>query len=118
MAKAGAVAIELRKLADSLDKEPATEIGEPHISLWAETKEEFMTFSRALPRPVKKQTDIVGETTYILLTHYDGPLAASVRVPQSFVCELVEPAKPAVYKCTPILSAEEESELEGKVNHD
>jgi hypothetical protein len=38
-----------------------------------------------------------------------------VSIDRSVVCEIVEPAKPAVYRCEPILSLEEENGLESSL---
>jgi len=44
---------------------------------------------------------------------YDYALRYNIEIPRNTVCELVEPAKPAVYRCEPLLSDEEEAAIDG-----
>ena len=53
---AGQVAIELRKLADSLDREPEAAIEKPGVYLyhWGQ-KETFLALAKILPRPLTRE---------------------------------------------------------------
>ena len=113
MAKASEVAIELRKLADALDREPDSDIERPYILFshyTEEGKEKFKTLARLLPRPIEKNWEELPNGYLNLI--YDTPAAyIKAYIPRSVVCTLVEPAKPAVYNCEPLLSIEEEAAL-------
>lgn len=107
------VATELRKLAYALDQTPDQSVPKPFILFSADDKDSFLRIARSIPRPFKKSID--GEDTRwpeITVTHETETAYIWAKVPQSLTCELVEPAKPAVYRCEPILSAEEDAELE------
>lgn len=110
---AGMVAAELRKLADGLDKEPEAEVIEPSIyfscSYSRQPKEFFLNLAKLLPRPLKK----IFNDTEIRLEYSSPALSVSAYTKRSVLCTLLEPAKPAVFKCDPILSPEEEAQLEG-----
>lgn len=114
MPTAHAVATELRKLADSLDTQPETIVHKASIYFWCDSKEEFLATAGLLPRPYKKSEDSYGTEDYrkIHLTHSTAVVDVDVSVYKSLTCQLVEPAKPAVYRCIPILSALEEAEIE------
>lgn len=110
MPKAHEVAMELRNLADSLDRQPEAEIKRPSIAFYSwgtPDKEAFSSICRLMPRPLTKKIAYdnvhVAYETEAILTY--------ATIPQKDVCELVEPAKPAAFRCTPILSEEEDAEL-------
>jgi hypothetical protein len=108
------VATELRKFADSLDKTPDAEIVRPRV-FFAHTyvsnpKDRFLALASLLPRPLKKGD---GYTKDVLdLTHETPNITIKAYIDKSETCELVEPAKPAVYRCVPILSLDEEDSLD------
>jgi hypothetical protein len=110
---AGQVAIELRKLADSLDASPESIVRKPWVFFTCATRDEFVSTVKLLPRPCKKSEDKHGDEIWrkIHIEHDTEALDVRVSVLKSLTCELVEPAKPAVYRCVPILSLEEESEV-------
>lgn len=108
MPKAYELAIELRKLADSLECEPEAEITKPVMSFyhWNGTeKQQFLNLARLLPRPLVKTYD----DDYFRLDHDTPALRIYAKIPRKNICRLVTPAREAVYECDPILSAEEES---------
>ena len=107
-ASASAIASELRKLADSLDKHPEALLPAPNIyfscSYQGETsKELFLNVARCLPRPLVKEY----KTDEVWIKYNPGIIHVSVYVQREHVCTLIEPAKPAVYRCEPLLSDEE-----------
>lgn len=105
------VAAELRKLADRLDGCGEQEIPQAFICMPANDKECFLALARAVPRPAKKS--VSGTTHPQIEVGFDNDIVKIwTVVSQSLSCELIEPAKPAVYRCDPILSAEEDAELE------
>lgn len=105
--QASEVAAELRRIADALDKEPAALIYRPILAFYCREKEHFINLARLLPKPLKK---VWREHTVEL--HADSSnLILSADIPRNLVCELIEPAKPAVYRCEPLLSPEEEEAL-------
>jgi len=105
--KASEVAYELRKLADSLEQEPNARIPKPSIYistfLEGEPKQLFLTICRLLPRPLAKVY-----TDRELRVEYDAAaLNVLTNIERNKFCRLVEPARPAVYECEPLLSEEE-----------
>lgn len=112
MPKAHEVAAALRTFADRLDLTPDAIVSRPFVSFsrdyGKDDKEKFLNVAKALPRPFTKEWS--GNELQVI---HDNPAAyIYARIDRSDVCELVEPAKPAVYRCDPILSEEEDAELE------
>lgn len=115
MPKASAVAAELRKFADSLDSNPDVEIEAPSVSFYhwlKEEKDRFLTVAKLIPRPAKKSLVGSGEEPRIRVQYATDAISIYANIPQSATCTLVEPAKPAVYRCDPILSEQEGETLE------
>lgn len=111
MPLASAVAIELRKLADSLDAAPEAVVPTPWVSFGRDytpqDKERFLNFARLMPKPFTKEwTD-----RDLTLKFKTSAITVVARIDRADVCELVEAARPAVYRCDPILSADEEEEV-------
>lgn len=108
---AGMLAIELRKLADALDAQPDAKITKPTVYFYCDAKDEFLAVARLLPRPLAKRvTDADDHKWARVRIEYQSPaLDVDASIPQSLTCELLEPAKPAVYRCAPILSEEEDA---------
>ena len=113
MPKAADVAADLYKLADSLRQHPNLDIKRPWISFYCDTKQEFLNGATVLPRPFNKSVSEEGSERWarIRLRHVTDAIDVDLSVLKSLTCELVEPAKPAVYRCDPILSALEEASL-------
>ena len=109
MTTAGAVATELRRIADALDKEPEVEVAIPTLWFWSYGhKKSFLNLMRLMPRPFEKEYD----NSNLIVSKSDlTAIQFQARVDRSAVCTLVEPAKPAVYKCEPLLSDKEEAAL-------
>jgi hypothetical protein len=102
------VSAELRRFADSLDQNPEVEIKDPLVSFYhysESQKQEFLNVAKLLPRPLMK--DYAGEE--ISLNYKTPAIWIYAKIPRNAVCEIVEPARPAVYRCEPILG---EVELE------
>lgn len=115
MSKAGLVAIELRRLADALDAQPDAEIIKPMVTFFGYDKASFLSTVRLMPRPLTKRVTEVGSTwARLRVDHENRSIDITASVPQSLTCELVEPAKPAVYRCDSILSEEEDAAMEVK----
>lgn len=105
------VATELRKLAEYLDAAPDAIVPTPWLSFnrdyGKDDKEKFLAVVRLMPKPLEKIW-----TERDLTIKYKSPVITAIaRIDRSDMCELVEPARPAVYRCDPILSAEEDAEL-------
>lgn len=116
MPKAHEIATELRKLADALDTQPEADLVRPFLSWHHHSEGEkgsFISIAKILPRPFKKTVDNLGNNPIIDIQYQSDSITVYAQIPQSLTCELVEPAKPAVYRCDPILSALEEAQLEG-----
>jgi hypothetical protein len=109
---AGKVAAELRKLADALDTNPGIEITKPWVNFYGYDKATFAAVVKLLPRPLAKKVDD-GDVSYrrIRVEYKSEAIDVDASVPQHLTCELVEPAKPAVYRCDPLLSLEEIDEV-------
>lgn len=108
MTTAGAVAIELRKLADSLDQNPAAEVPSLHVYfscsyLGAKSKDIFLGLVKIMPRPLKKEY----KSDEVWVKYDPEVISVAAFVERSKVCELVEPAKSAIYRCEPLLSEDE-----------
>lgn len=121
MTTAGAVAIELRKLADALDKEPELEIFQPEIDFRTKyggerKKEVFLSLARIFPRPLKKGAQSHDQEA-LEIVYETSAIRVCTAIRRTEVCRLIEPARtiPAVYDCTPLLSEEEENQLEGEL---
>lgn len=110
---AGAVAVELRKLADAFDQNPNAVVHKGWLAFYADTKEEFVNAALLLPRPLVKGQDSDREDKYtrIYVERETPALDVKVSVYKALTCVLVEPAKPAVYSCDPILSGLEIDEV-------
>lgn len=113
---ASAIASELRKLADALDKGGETPI--PKANLWwsFNSKEELASLVKLLPKPLTKRIDDPDSVYPYLIVERVHPLVdIDLRGPQAKTCTLIEPARPAKYRCDSILSELEEDELSEEV---
>ena len=112
MPKASEVAFELRRIANALAKHPDSEIYKPWLSFYCDTKDEFLATARVLPRPIQKRVNKITDSySKFEVFHRSAALDFYCNIPQTDMCVLVEPAKPARYECPSILSAEEEAAL-------
>lgn len=112
MPKANEVATELRKLADALSVQPETEIDKPRVIFSYYEKEPFIAAVRLLPHPLTKKIDYPDEKfASMVVTYNTDAICISASAPRSKTCEIIEPAKPAVYDCPSLLSEEEEMGL-------
>lgn len=113
MTTAGAIAIELRKLAEALDKAPKVELPQAVFTLGCGVnKENFIASAQILPHPLKKEYPRnPGEYKFIWMKHKTPALEIRAWAYQSAVCRMVTPAMPARFECEPLLSAEEEAQL-------
>ena len=105
----------LRILADALDKEPEIEVN-VYTSIQAaytgddtSEKDNFLALAKIWPRPAMKSIGNEGTSYEDYRLVFDK--WASLKIVRPLFCHLVEPAKPAVYDCPLILSAEEEAQL-------
>ena len=102
------IAAELRILADALDK-VETSLPTPVVALYNYTdKDAFLAVAAELPRPLKKE---YGTHDLTLKSEAFKAVAFFLKVDRSAVCTIVEPAKPAVYDCIPLLSQLEDASL-------
>jgi hypothetical protein len=115
---AGSVAIELRRIADALDKEPDATVEPPMVTFYCNNyllpdkgKAVFLKTIHLLPKPLSKRPN----DNAMELEFRTASIWLGVSIDRSVVCEIVEPAKPAVYRCEPILSLEEENGLESSL---
>jgi hypothetical protein len=115
---AGSVAFELRRIANALDNEPDAEIERPMVSFYCNSylsldkgKSVFVKTVHLLPKPLSKMPD----EGSMALEHKTDAIWIHVSIDRSVVCEIVEPARPAVYRCEPILPLEEENGLESSL---
>ena len=114
MPKANEVARELRNLADCIDRLGDAETDDPSIYFnfkygneMSKKKEQFLALVRVLPRPLEKEAD----TDDYIVRYRSDAMQIRVVIERSKVCHLIAPARPAQYKCEPLLSEEEEAEL-------
>lgn len=103
----------LRAMVDLLEKHGEAEIHMASTTVWFHKKESFLAFANDFPRPFTKEYE---QGKHADLTVGHGTLAVNghiqMKIGQSNICELVEPPRPAVYKCPALLSPEEEEEPE------
>lgn len=115
MAKAKQIAEALRTIAENLEREPEAECGYFFVSTRSDDKDTFLTLARLFTKPFTKtfsDYDIEIEHNFMASDRaYDYAVRCYAKVSRSKVCELVEPAKPAVYRCDPLLSEAEEAAL-------
>jgi len=112
---AAMVAAELRRVADALDHDPQAVIPTAMLTFYANDygaqdkgKASFLNIARLLPRPISKERS--NDTDFEVGAGSDGALWYRATIRRSAICTIVEPARPAVYHCEPILSdAEEEA---------
>ena len=111
MPKAHEVASELRKLADSLDREPEADISRPSVFFnTGAKKSEFLNLARLFPHPfIKQQAPYFSGKLEILYKTPGAEIKAWIE--RSEVCRLVRPAQEAEYECEPIFSQVEEESL-------
>lgn len=113
MPKAAEVAQELRRIADVLDNNPETEVMRPDLSFFHfSNKDDFMRLAKIFPRPYEKEYGGGEQYSRIRLVHKTPSVEVTASIYRSAVCTLITPARPAEYDCEPLLSFEEESELE------
>jgi hypothetical protein len=107
MPKAHEVAIELRRIADSMDQHPDVDLPQPSLAFYCDTKDQFIGSALFVPRPMKKTEDTHGEDRWKRIrvrAATKTALDVNASVEKALTCELVAPARPAVYRCDPILS--------------
>jgi hypothetical protein len=109
-----ALANELAKLAEHLKQQPDLDIGTMHLfNGYGPSAEQFKALAKVFPRPLKKEIrTLAGQQEIVLRNETIHGLNISFSVAQSKVCRMVVPARAAVYDCEPLLSPEEEAELE------
>jgi hypothetical protein len=120
MPKAGAIAKELRRVADAFDRDPDAELEQPMLSFYCDNyyaedkgKSLFLAVVRALPKPLRKNVD---EDSYEVEFGRDSvdagaPVWIRAKIDRKSVCKLVKAAQPAEFECEPLLSADEEAQL-------
>ncbi len=110
---AAAAAAELRMLADALDVNPMLEIVQPSIYFnHGAEKGTFVDLAKILPRPLRKRVGRDDDPYSDFELIYGSPsMTIMSYVRRSVFCEIVEPARPAVYRCPPILSEEDEAQV-------
>ena len=114
MTTTGAVAVELRRVADALDKEPEAPLESPVLGFYCDSymagdkgKSGFLALARIMPRPLEKKPN---DTTFRLEYQTDA-IHITMQISRKEVCRLVKPAQPAEYECEPLLSDDEEAAL-------
>lgn len=105
------VAAELRILAERLESNPDAILVKPSL-YWSHTyasdpRTPFLAVAALLPRPLKKNYS----ETELTLTYESEGLSIVSYTSRNAVCEIIQPAVPAVYRCEPFLSDEEDGAL-------
>ena len=117
MPKANEVAAELRKIAEHLELAGDKEIPRPSVYLscfyeFSEAKEKFLRVVNSLPHPLAKHVD----DSEVRVTYENHSILVTTYIERSKVCTMIEPAKPAVYRCEPLLNDEDLSTLTEESN--
>lgn len=104
------VASELRRLADSFDKEPETRLDRPFFSFRSEDKDRFFALARLFPRPLEKKFT---EGTYpeVEIFYKNDAIWVYARIARDKVCKVVKAAQPAEFECEALLSEKEFEEV-------
>ena len=115
VAKARQVAAALRTIAENLEREPEAEVGYFFCTAYPQHRAHALNLARLMTRPYTKEySDHAIELAHDFMASditLDFAVRHRIKFERSSVCEPVEPAKPAVYKCNPLLSNEEEAAL-------
>lgn len=115
MPRAIEVAAELRKLADALEKGGDAKMKKPTLYFYCDstTVQEFKNAAKLLPRPLAKgiQDEDDPKWCRVRLEYNSASLDVEASIPRAATCRIIEPAKPAVYDCEPLLSDAEEAVL-------
>ena len=111
MPVAHALAEQLRKYADCLDRHPNDEMPKMYIGSISNDKETFIRSARAIPHPATKGTDGDSQYPYCQVQYEADGVIIKASVPQKGTCTIIRPAQPAVYDCDLLLTADEEEEL-------
>lgn len=115
MPKAHEVATELRKMADSLDKNPDIAVQQCWISFVCNTREIFLNTCRLMPRPAFKEYSAWDERypkVKLGSKDFSAPIHWAVSAPRDVACRIVKPTQSAEYDCDSLLSPEEDATLE------
>lgn len=107
MPQASVVAAELRRLADSLDKEPEVKISRPIVAFYHgadRDKPSFLAEVSLFPRPLTKTYD----DREVEVSYKNDGILVYAKINRNAVCKMV---KPAEYECEPLLSQEELDEV-------
>lgn len=107
---AGALAADLRRVANHLDRAPDAIIQAPYVSFLhygTDAKETFAILARLLPKP----TEITHDGSEVVLSGPFSSCRLSATIPASLICTVVEPAKPAVYRYDCELPADANEEV-------
>jgi hypothetical protein len=112
MPKASEVAVELRKLADSIERGGDTAVPSATVLFGRDyaidDKDRFLAIARLMPKPLTKEyTEREVKVRYIT-----EAVKVSAYIDRSGVCKIIKPAQPAVYDCEPLLSEVELATVE------
>lgn len=107
MPKARELALELEKLANHYRNLGDVEVHPLHCLDYHVGKQSFLDAVARMPHPFNKvyrgdDFAVIYRTPAIVIEHY---------AKRDRVCRIVEPAKPAVFECLPLLSQEEVASL-------
>jgi hypothetical protein len=115
MPKASEIAQELRKIADALDLNPEVEVKRPTLdfSYWDKSEKEiFLATARILPRPVaKKYPKDQDSFSRVSVSHENPAVLVVTSIYREAICNLITPARPAVYDCEMTLLDHEDAAL-------
>lgn len=102
-------ALELKRLADEMLACPDFQLGWTHDEVTlgiGASKDELLAFAKNL-HPLRKEFS----EKEIELRFGSGRISAKISANRSTACRIVKPAEPAVYECDPLLSQEEEAQV-------
>jgi len=118
------IAIELRKLADLLDREPESLLPRPEIAFSCkygvgtpeQSKTLFLATAKVFPHPFTKGAQSYDDDA-LELRYTSDALIVTTCILQNRVCKLIEKEKiiPAVYDCEPLLSVLEMEAVDASI---
>jgi hypothetical protein len=109
------IACELRQIADHYEGLADVELIRPRLEFncLSSGKDKFIIAAKNVPRPSAKDYGKEGDPyAFIRVNHAGNHIDVQAFAMRSDICKIIKPAQPAEYDCEPILSIEEQAEIE------
>ena len=94
----------LRQIADYYEAHPDSILPYVTVMAFPETREQFLAEAKRLAAGAKIEKSLAPyKEEYFRITRTFGTVNIEVEIRQALLCRLLEPARPAVYDCPPLL---------------